>query len=348
MSAALARRLRVMIVDDSAVARQVLSAVLTAAGMDVQVAPDPLFAWEKLGRWDPDVLVLDLEMPRMDGLTFLRRLRRAGDLPVVICSGTTDGRGEKALRALDEGAVEVVTKPKTAVREFLFESSVMLVDAVTAAAKTRATLRPGRLRSATPSLGPPPRPSTGRREIIALGASTGGPEAIRRVLGELPTTVPPVVVVQHMPAGFTSAFAKHLDQTCAIEVREAVSGDRLRPGLALIAPGGRHLRVQRVGAALEAVVVTGPLVSRHRPSVDVLFESVAECAGRNAVAALLTGMGDDGALGLGRLKTSGARTIAQDEATSVVYGMPKAAVDLGAVDETAPLEELAATILSHC
>jgi len=348
MTPAHARRLRVLVVDDSAVARQVLTSVLEAAGMEVRVAPDPLFALQKLARFEPDVLVLDLEMPRMDGLTFLRRLRTESDLPVVVCSGITEGRGEKALLALDQGAVEVVTKPKTAVREFLFESSVMLVDAVTAAAATRPSLRPECQRVLGPSLIPSPASPSGRREIVALGASTGGPEALRRVLADLPVTAPPVLVVQHMPAGFTAPFAKHLNETCRIEVREAASGDRLRPGLALIAPGGRHLKVQRVAGGLEAVVLGGPLVSRHRPSVDLLFESVAECAGATAVAALLTGMGDDGALGMQKLKAAGAHTIAQDEASSVVYGMPKSAVDLGAAIETAALQDIAAAILRRC
>jgi two-component system chemotaxis response regulator CheB len=346
MSAALNRRLRVLVVDDSAVARQVLTAVLTSAGMEVHSVPDPVFALERLARVDPDVLVLDLEMPRMDGLTFLKRLRKEGDLPVVICSGTTEGRGEKALRALDEGAAEVVTKPKTAVREFLFESSVMLVDAVTAAAETRPTLRSRRRRGATPSLGPAPRGSS-RRELLAIGASTGGPEAIRRVLSELPPDSPPALIVQHMPAGFTRAFAEHLNEVCRCEVREAVDGDALKPGLALIAPGGRHLRVRRRGGRLEAEVTGGALVSRHRPSVDVLFESVAACVGPLAVAALLTGMGDDGALGMQRLKQSGALTLAQDEESSVVYGMPKSAVDLGAVDEIASLADMTRAIARH-
>jgi two-component system chemotaxis response regulator CheB len=314
--------------------------------MEVHSVPDPLFALERLGRVDPDVLVLDLEMPRMDGLTFLKRLRKEGDLPVVICSGTTEGRGEKALRALDEGAAEVVTKPKTAVRDFLFESSVMLVDAVTAAAESRPTLRSRQRRGARPSLGPAPRASN-RRELLAIGASTGGPEAIRRVLSELPRESPPVLIVQHMPAGFTRAFAEHLNDVCRVEVREAADGDALKPGLALIAPGGRHLRVRRRAARLEAEVTGGALVSRHRPSVDVLFESVAECIGPLAVAALLTGMGDDGALGMQKLKQAGALTLAQDEESSVVYGMPKAAVDLGAVDEIASLAEMAGALARH-
>jgi two-component system chemotaxis response regulator CheB len=348
VSAAAGRRLKVLVVDDSAVARQVLTSVLSAAGMEVSAAPDPLFALRKLERFEPDVLVLDLEMPRMDGITFLRRLRQERDLPVVICSGVTDGRGEKALLALDEGAVEVVTKPKIAVRDFLFESSVLLVDAVTAAAETRA--KAGASTRSNPTLSQPGvlAERAARREIVALGASTGGPDAIRRVLAEFSPSAPPIVVVQHMPAGFTAPFAKHLDATSRIEVREAVTGDRLRPGLALIAPGGRHLRVRRVSGGLEVLVAPGPLVSRHRPSVDVLFESVAECAGAGAVAALLTGMGDDGARGMQQLKAAGAVTIAQDEPSSVVYGMPKSAVELGAVDEITSLDALAAAILRHC
>lgn len=340
------RSLRVLIVDDSAVARQVLSAVLTAADMDVRVAPDPVFALQKLERWEPDVIVLDLEMPRMDGLTFLKRLRQDSTIPVVICSGTTDGGGSKAIEALERGAVEVVTKPRTAVREFLFESSVMLVDAVTAAAATR---RPMRL--AGPSAPPAPvaegKSRLSERRLIALGASTGGPEAIRLILMGLPLDTPPVVVVQHMPAGFTRAFAGVLDQQCKIEVREAVNGDVLCPGVAFIAPGGRHLSVKTVGGQLVAEVAGGPLVSRHRPSVDVLFESVAEEVGRRAIAALLTGMGDDGARGLHRLMLAGAVTLAQDQASSVVYGMPKAAADLGAAQSVVPLEAMSQAILAR-
>jgi two-component system chemotaxis response regulator CheB len=341
------RPLRVMVVDDSAVARQVLTAVLSAAGMEVRSAPDPVFALERLASWDPDVLVLDLEMPRMDGITFLKRLRKEGDLPVVVCSGTTEDRGEKALKALTEGAAEVVTKPKTAVREFLFESSVMLVDAVRAAAATRPTVRSRRYRAPTPSLGPAARLPSRRCELLAIGASTGGPEAIRRILGELPRTAPPTLIVQHMPAGFTRAFADHLNEVCSVEVREATSGDVLQPGLVLIAAGGKHLRVRRCGARLEAEVTGGALVSRHRPSVDVLFASVAETVGASAVAALLTGMGEDGALGMQRLKQAGAVTLAQDEESSVVYGMPKAAVDLGAVDEIASLSDLPRALTRH-
>ncbi|HEY6078084.1 MAG TPA: chemotaxis response regulator protein-glutamate methylesterase [Polyangiaceae bacterium] len=343
MSGAGSRRLEVLIVDDSAVARQVLSAVLVAAGMNVRVAPDPLFALQKLERSEPDVVVLDLEMPRMDGLTFLKQLNRERPIPVVICSGTTDGRGSKAIEALAHGAVEVVTKPKTAVREFLFESSVMLVDAVTAAAKTRPKLRAPR-----PSSMPSERRLLARspeRSVIALGASTGGPEAIRVILSALPNDAPPVVVAQHMPAGFTRAFASMLNRECAIEVREAVAGDLLRPGLALIAPGGRHLTLKRAAGHLLADLTTGPLVSRHRPSVDVLFESVAREVGARAVGVLMTGMGDDGARGLATLRQAGAATLAQDEASSAVFGMPKAAIELGAADEIASLDSMCEAIL---
>jgi two-component system chemotaxis response regulator CheB len=337
------RRLEVLIVDDSAVARQVLSAVLCSAGMNVRVAPDPLFALQKLEKSVPDVVVLDLEMPRMDGLTFLKRLNRERPIPVVICSGTTDGNGKKAIEALEHGAIEVVTKPKTALREFLFESSVMLVDAVTAAAATRPKLAPPR-----PSNAPSERllklPHSAR-SVIAIGASTGGPEALRVVLSALPLDAPPVVVAQHMPAGFTRAFANMLDRECAIEVREAVAGDILRPGLALIAPGGRHLTLKRAAGHLIADLAGGPLVSRHRPSVDVLFESVAQQAGPRAVGVLLTGMGDDGARGLSAMKRAGGATIAQDEASSVVFGMPKAAIELGAADEIHGLEVMSDAIV---
>jgi two-component system, chemotaxis family, protein-glutamate methylesterase/glutaminase len=343
MSNARSRRLEVLVVDDSAVARQVLSAVLTSAGMDVVVAADPLFAMQKLERANPDVVVLDLEMPRMDGLTFLKQLQRERPIPVVICSGTTGDHGQKAIEALEHGAIEVVTKPKTAVREFLFESSVMLVDAVTAAAATRPKLAAPRLSSVPAARRFAPLRSD--RGLIAMGASTGGPEAIRVILSALPREAPPIVVAQHMPGGFTRAFAAMLDRECAIEVREAAAGDVLRPGLALIAPGGRHLTLKRAAGHLLADLTGGPLVSRHRPSVDVLFESVARELGAGAVGVLLTGMGDDGARGLLALRGAGAATIAQDEASSVVYGMPKAAADMAAAAEVCALDDMAEAIL---
>lgn len=339
------RPLEVLVVDDSAVARQVLTAVLGGAGMHVQVAPDPVFALRKLEKAEPDVVVLDLEMPRMDGLTFLRLLQRERPIPVVICSGTTDGRGTKAIEALQNGAVEVVTKPKTAVREFLFESAVMLVDAVLAAARTRSKLGAPR-----PSARPAPRlaaPQRPVRSLIAIGASTGGPEAIRVLLSGLPQDCPPVVVAQHMPGGFTKAFASMLDRECGIEVREASAGDVLRPGLALIAPGGRHLTVKRGAGHLLADLSAGPLVSRHRPSVDVLFESVSREVGAAGLGVLLTGMGSDGARGLEMMRKAGAPTFAQDEASSVVFGMPKSAIDLDAALEVVPLEMMAEAVVKQ-
>lgn len=345
------RRVRVMVVDDSAVARQVLTSLLSAAGMEVEVAHDPLFAQQKMDRFSPDVLVLDLEMPRMDGLTFLRKLRRENGVPVVICSGTTDGRGEKALIALEEGAVEVVTKPKLGIREFLYESALMLVDAVNAAAKARSpslTPRPAFKKTDVPRVPLEKKLLGFRKRVVAMGASTGGPEALRSILEQFPESAPPIVVVQHMPEGFTRAFADRLNGLCRIRVREAEKGDVLVPGMALIAPGGRHLLVRRNGEKLVADVIDGPLVSRHRPSVDVLFESVAEAAGRQAVGVLLTGMGDDGARGLALMKSTGAPTLAQDEESSVVFGMPKAAIDLGGVDRVASLTAMPQAILREC
>jgi two-component system chemotaxis response regulator CheB len=341
--------LSVLVVDDSAVARHVLSALLGAAGMRVQAAHDPLFALQKLERAEPDVVVLDLEMPRMDGITFLRRLRRETDIPVVVCSGITDGRCAKAMVALEEGAVEVVSKPKTGMRQLLYESAVVLVDAVVAAAETRPAAR-ARRKLAT-CLSPSQMPRRNRIKgprVVAIGASTGGPDAVRRVLSGWSKDAPPITVVQHMPAGFTRAFADRLNETTPITVREAASGDTLRPGLALIAPGGRHLLVRETAGELWVEVIDGPLVSRHRPSVDMLFGSVAENVGADAIGVMLTGMGDDGAQGLLQMKQAGAVTFAQDEESSVVFGMPKAAIDIGAVDEITSLDALGDTLLRHC
>jgi two-component system chemotaxis response regulator CheB len=340
--------LSVMVVDDSAVARQVMTTLLSAAGMHVQVAHDPVFALRKLEHWEPDVLVLDIEMPRMDGITFLKVLRKERDTPVVICSGAVGDSSAKALEALDEGAAEVVTKPRTAIRDFLYESAVMLVDAVSAAAQTRRRLRsPASQTEKTQTKAFWARGIQGRTQVLAIGASTGGPEAVQRVLSALPADAPPTLIVQHMPEGFTKAFAARLDRECPMRVREARPGDRLETGLALVAPGGRHLKLENLGQGPFVSVVDGPLVSRHRPSVDVLFESVAATVGARAVGVVLTGMGDDGARGMRLLKNAGAFTLAQDEATSVVFGMPKAAVDAGAVDKIAPLDRIGEAILTR-
>jgi two-component system chemotaxis response regulator CheB len=283
----------------------------------------------------------------MDGLSFLRILRKERDTPVVICSGVTGDRGDKALRALDEGATEVVTKPATAIRDFLYESAVMLVDAVLAAAQTRRP-RFSRAHEGKPPRAFPTRPPRSRSRVLAVGASTGGPEAIKRLLCALPADAPPTLIVQHMPEGFTKAFAARLDKECPMRVREARPGDELETGLALIAPGGRHLVLQNHGRGPVVGVIEGPLVSRHRPSVDMLFESVAATVGSRAIGVVLTGMGDDGARGMRLMKESGAFTVAQDESSSVVYGMPKAAVDSGAVDAIAPLDRIGEEILMRC
>jgi two-component system chemotaxis response regulator CheB len=348
--------LHVLVVDDSAVVRQALSAILgQARGLRVTTAADPLIAADKMKRDRPDVIVLDLEMPRMDGLTFLRKLMAEDPIPVVVCSGLAQEGTEAAMHAMDEGAVEIITKPKLGVREFLQESAVLLVDVVRAAAKARL----GRRRKAPPAAAPPQKltadavlAARGRHaltlttdKIVAVGASTGGTEALREFLEAMPPDAPGIVIVQHMPEFFTKAFADRLDGLCRIEVKEAVSGDRVAAGRALIAPGNRHTLLQRSGAHYMLEVRDGPLVSRHRPSVDVLFRSAAQAAGPNAVGVILTGMGDDGAAGLLEMKRAGAATLAQDEASCVVFGMPKEAIEAGAVDEVVSLERMASAVL---
>lgn len=345
-------RLRALVVDDSAVVRQVVAAILTKAGMDVDVAADPLIAQTKMRKARPDVIVLDLEMPRMDGLTFLRKLMTEDPIPVVVCSGLTGPGTETALRALEEGAVEIITKPALGLQDFLQESALLLEETVRGAARARVRCR----KPAAPPLEPrftadavlpvrraPQGLATDR--IIVVGASTGGTEALRELLEPLPADGPGLVIVQHMPEGFTGAFARRLNQCCRIEVKEAESGDRVVQGRALIAPGNRHVVLRRTGGQYAVDVVEGPLVSRHRPSVDVLFRSAAQAAGPNAIGVILTGMGDDGAEGLREMKGAGARTLAQDEASCVVFGMPKEAIARGAVDEILPLNMISAALL---
>lgn len=359
---AASHRPHVMVVDDSAVAREVMSAVL-AREFDVTTASDPLIAMDKIAHARPDVILLDLEMPRMHGLTFLRQIRQESTIPVVICSSLA-GRGtDMALRALEQGAVDVVAKPALGVRDFLRDAEVLLVETVRGAAQARTRDRShGREASATRTLSfpilpallapgaPPeggPRPRPGFADtIVAIGASTGGTEALRTILRQLPPDAPPIVIVQHMPEGFTAAFARRLDECCDVSVKEAASGDDLLPGRVLIAAGDRHLIVHRRGRQYHVEVARGPLVSRHRPSVDVLFRSVAGAAGPNAVGVILTGMGDDGADGLLQMKRAGARTIAQDEASSVVFGMPKEAIARRAVDQVVPLKRIPFLLLS--
>jgi two-component system, chemotaxis family, protein-glutamate methylesterase/glutaminase len=348
------RPLNVLVVDDSATVRQVLLAVLSEKrGFRVTVAADPLIAIDKMKRFPPDVILLDLEMPRMDGMTFLRKIMTEKPVPVVVCSGLTGPRTEAAIRALEIGAVDVITKPKIGIRGFLEESAVLLEDAVRAAA--RARMRAPR-RAPSPGYNtadvmiPPVAYSTAshpRDQIVAIGASTGGTEALLQILLQMPEDCPGIVAVQHMPEGFTSAFARRLDGLCRIQVREACEGDKVVSGRAYIAPGNRHMLVHRIGSGYFLEVREGPLVSRHRPSVNVLFRSVAQAAGASAMGILMTGMGDDGADGLLEMKQADALTIAQDEASCVVFGMPREAILRGAVDEILPLSRIPSAILRN-
>jgi len=347
-------KVRVLIVDDSAVVRQTLAQVL---GSDPEIeviatAGDPFVAAEKIEEQVPDVITLDVEMPRMDGVTFLRKIMAQHPIPVVICSSLAEAGTETALEAIDNGAVEIVTKPKLGVRQFLEESRTTLCDAVKAAARARLRpVSPGRrvepkltadavLAPATSAM------SRTTEKVVMIGASTGGTEALRTLLEALPADTPGIVIVQHMPELFTRAFASRLDGLCAITVKEAETGDTVLRGRALIAPGNHHLLLQRSGARYYVEVREGPLVCRHRPSVDVLFRSAARYAGPNAVGVILTGMGDDGARGMLEMHQAGATTIAQDEATCIVFGMPKEAIKLNGVDKVMPLETIAGAIVN--
>ncbi len=342
--------LHVLAIDDSAVVRQALSQILGRAGMIVTTANDPIIAMEKMRRERPDVIVLDLEMPRMDGLTFLHKLMAEDPLPVVVCSGLAYPGSEVAVRALEEGALDVVAKPRLGVKGFLEESAQRIVHVVRAASQARVRRRPPRtvaerrpVAVADRAVHPAIQRTT--HKVVVVGASTGGTEALRTLLEAMPPDAPGVAIVQHMPEVFTAQFAKRLAQTCRIEVKEAEQDDRLVSGRALVAPGNRHLAVRRSGALYVVDVIDGPPVSLHRPSVDVLFRSAARACGENAVGVILTGMGSDGADGLSEMKRAGARTIAQDEATSVVFGMPKEAIARGCVDEVLPIDRIAGTVL---
>jgi two-component system, chemotaxis family, protein-glutamate methylesterase/glutaminase len=353
------RPVRVLIVDDSAVVRATLTEVF-AGDPEIEVmgtAADPFIAVERMREQAPDVITLDIEMPRMDGLTFLQRLMAQHPIPVVICSSLAEQGCETTLRALDLGAVDIILKPRLGTKEFLVESQIRICDAVKAAAKARLQRREVSARklvepklSADVVLSKPKSHAMLQttERVVAMGASTGGTEALRVVLAALPLDGPGVVVVQHMPEQFTAAFARRLDGLCGVSVKEAVDGETVVRGRVLIAPGNRHTLLKRSGARYYVEVRDGPLVSRHRPSVDVLFRSVAQYAGKNAVGVIMTGMGDDGAHGLAEMKEAGADTIAQDEATSVVFGMPQEAIKLGGVDKVVPLERIVPEVLRFC
>jgi two-component system chemotaxis response regulator CheB len=350
-------QIKVLIVDDSAVVRQVLTANLSQdPGINViGAASDPVFAMAKMQAQWPDVIVLDVEMPRMDGITFLKKLMTERPTPVVICSTLTEKGAETTMQALAAGAVSIVTKPKVGLKQFLQDDSEGLVIAVKAAA--RANLRRLTASAAVPVQGKLtadailPATSHAMAEttdrVVAIGTSTGGTQALEVVLTALPRVCPGIVIVQHMPEKFTGAFAERLNSLCQIEVREAVHGDRVLPGRALIAQGGRHMLLKRSGAQYHVEIVDGPPVTRHRPSVDVLFRSAAQFAGKNALGIIMTGMGDDGAKGLKEMHNMGARTLGQDEDSCVVYGMPKEAAKLGAVNKELPLGRIAHEIVAY-
>ncbi len=344
---------RVLVVDDSAVVRQALSQILGHAGMHVEVAADPIIAIERIRRQRPDALVLDIEMPRMDGLTFLRWLMSEEEpVPALICSSLAGPGTDVALQALERGAVGIVAKPALGVKGFLHDSAAQLVEAVRGAARARVRRRapppePRHGTSAVLPLRAPAPLTTTTSKVVAVGASTGGTEALRTLLEAMPPDAPGIAIVQHMPEVFTAAFARRLHGLCRIEVKEAEDGDRLSSGRALVAPGNHHLTVRRSGAHYVAEILDGPPVSRHRPSVDVLFRSAAQAAGANAVGVILTGMGDDGAQGLLEMRQAGAYTFAQDESTCVVFGMPKEAIAAGAACEVLPLPRIAAAVLAR-
>jgi two-component system, chemotaxis family, protein-glutamate methylesterase/glutaminase len=354
------RKIRVLIVDDSASVRQTLKAVLES-DPDIEVlatASDPFVAVERIRDEVPDVMTLDIEMPRMDGLTFLEKIMSQHPIPIVICSSLTEAGSKVAIAALDRGAVEVITKPKVGTAQFLRESTIHICDVIKCAAHARVQRRaaPTSLRRPEPKLSADavlPKPSPGAliqttEKVVAIGASTGGTEALRVLLQSLPPDAPGLVIVQHMPEKFTAHFAERLDSLCAVTVKEAKNGDTVLRGQALIAPGNQHMLLKRSGARYYVEVREGPLVSRHRPSVDVLFRSTARYAGSNAVGVILTGMGDDGAKGMHEMKAAGAFNIAQDEATCVVFGMPSEAIKRGGVDRVMPLERIASEVVQRC
>ncbi|MCB8836450.1 chemotaxis response regulator protein-glutamate methylesterase [Aurantimonas sp. VKM B-3413] len=359
-------KIRVLIVDDSASVRTTLSAILSD-DPEIEVmgtAADPYLAAEKIRREIPDVLFLDIEMPRMDGLTFLKKIMGQRPIPVVICSSLASDRSDVMMEALAAGAVDVITKPRVDTAQYLNDSRMLICDVAKAAAhaKVRAGLqRQPKLVVEAKHLADvvlPPvsdaRAASLKRSIpktdpiVCIGASTGGTEALAAVLTKLPAASPAILIVQHMPEKFTMAFARRLDGICQVAVKEAEDGDLVIAGRVLIAPGNRHMLLRRTGSRYTVAIQDGPYVCRHRPSVDVLFRSAAQNAGANAMGVLLTGMGDDGARGLKELRTMGCHTVAQDEETSIVFGMPREAIELDAACKVLPLQKMADEILRHC
>jgi two-component system, chemotaxis family, protein-glutamate methylesterase/glutaminase len=353
-------KIKVMVIDDSALVRQTLCTILNSdPGIEVvSTAGDPIMAAERLRTVVPDVITLDVEMPRMDGLTFLQKLMSQHPIPVVMCSSLTELGSETALKALEFGAVDIITKPKLGTKQFIEESRVRICDAIKGAAAAR--LGPLRAMRTMKEVSPKytadvimEKPNAKAmiqttEKVVVVGASTGGTEALKVFLEMLPEDTPGIVIVQHMPENFTAAFAKRLDSICRVTVKEAQDNDTVVRGRALIAPGNHHALLKRSGARYYVEIKDGPLVSRHRPSVDVLFRSAARYAGRNAVGVIMTGMGDDGARGMKEMFDAGSINIAQDEATCVVYGMPHEALKQGGVNKVMPLQHIAAEVLRLC
>jgi two-component system chemotaxis response regulator CheB len=339
------KKIRVLCVDDSALVRGLMTEIINGqADMEVVAsAPDPLIARELIKQHNPDVLTLDVEMPRMDGLDFLERLMRLRPMPVVMVSSLTERNSEVTLRALELGAVDFITKPKLGLRDGLMEYSDLIADKIRAAAHSR----PKQSRTDAQPTRRLLRPFSTTEKLVLIGASTGGTEAIRQVLEPLPANSPAIMITQHMPAGFTRSFVQRLDNLCAVQVHEAEDGQRVLPGHVYLAPGGvAHMKLARSGANYIVKLEYSDPVNRHRPSVDVLFHSAAQVAGKNAVGVILTGMGKDGALGMLAMKQAGALTFAQDEASCVVFGMPREALHIGAADCAVPLTEMSERILA--
>lgn len=357
----LKKKIKVLVVDDSAVVRQTMEEILNSDRKIevIATAADPYIAADKIRNEVPDVIILDVEMPRMDGITFLRKIMSQHPLPVVMCSSLTGGGAETAIKAMEYGAIEIITKPRLGAKQFIEESKVRIIDAIKAASVARLKRISAKHMHVAPKLTADsviekaaPRRSKAMMKtterVVVVGASTGGTEALRAFLESLPLDTPGIVIVQHMPEHFTAAFSNRLDGICRVSVKEAADDDSVIRGRALIAPGNRHILLKRSGARYYVEIKDGPLVCRHRPSVDVLFRSAARYAGKNAVGVIMTGMGDDGSKGMKEMKEAGAFNFAQDEETSVVFGMPKEAIKIGAVDKVLPLEALPASVLREC
>lgn len=353
-------KIKVLIVDDSAVVRQVMTTVLAKeAGIEViGAASDPIFAMTRMNQEWPDVVLLDVEMPRMDGISFLKKIMSVRPTPVVICSTLTEKGAQTTMQALAAGAVEIITKPKDGLKHFLTTDAGIIINAIKGAAQAdmrhmKALTNVRAIANTTQDIALKAAESSQRSmdvttdRLVAIGTSTGGTQALQAILTQLSRTAAGIVIVQHMPEKFTEAFASRLNNLCALEVLEAKHGDRIIPGRALIAPGGRHLAIKLSGAQYHVEILDGPPVNRHKPSVDVMFRSVAKYAGKNALGIIMTGMGDDGARGLKEMFDAGARTLAQDEQSCVVFGMPKEAIKLGAAEKVVPLASIAGIIENY-